>query len=199
MSLFLVTGGAGFIGSNIVGELLGRGENVRILDNFATGRRQNIERLIRLAGGNGFVNQELKVESEKLKADIENLNLSNQQNEIKNQKLNKKIKDKKNVTNSHKNSSLEIIEGDVRSYHIVREAVEGVEFILHQAALPSVPRSVKDPITSNEVNVVGTLNVLNAAKDANVKRIVFASSSSVYGDLEFLPKTEDMLPKPLSP
>lgn len=94
---------------------------------------------------------------------------------------------------------LELVEGDIRSYHIVRDAVEGVDYILHLAALPSVPRSVKDPITSNEVNVVGTLNILNAAKEANVKRIVYASSSSVYGDLEVLPKTEDMLPKPLSP
>lgn len=152
MSLYLVTGGAGFIGSNIVEELLRRGERVRILDNFATGKRENIVKL----------QQTLTAES-----------------------------------NNH--LKLEIVEGDVRSYHIVREAVDGVDFILHQAALPSVPRSVKDPITSNEVNVVGTLNILNAAREAKVKRIVYASSSSVYGDLEVLPKTEDMLPKPLSP
>ena len=154
MSLYLVTGGAGFIGSNIVEELLHRGEKVRILDNFATGKRDNI-------------------------------------NEIK--KILKKEKKENNFT------KLEVVEGDIRSYHIVRDAVEGVDFILHQAALPSVPRSVKDPLTTNEVNVVGTLNVLNAAKDCNVRRIVYASSSSVYGDLEVLPKTEEMLPKPLSP
>ncbi len=152
MSLYLVTGGAGFIGSNIVEELLRRGERVRILDNFSTGKRENIVQL----------QQKLAAES-----------------------------------NNH--LQLELVEGDVRSYHIVREAVEGVDFILHQAALPSVPRSVKDPITSNEVNVVGTLNILNAAREARVRRIVYASSSSVYGDLDVLPKTEDMLPKPLSP
>jgi nucleoside-diphosphate-sugar epimerase len=94
---------------------------------------------------------------------------------------------------------VELVEGDILSYHIVREAVEGVDFILHQAALPSVPRSVRDPITTNEVNVMGTINLLNAAKDAHVGRVVFASSSSIYGDLDVLPKTEDMLPKPLSP
>lgn len=160
MSLYLVTGGAGFIGSNIAEELLKRGEKVRILDNFSTGKRQNLE--------------ELK-------------NMTDRKQETGDRKK------------SRKTGQLEIIEGDIRSYHIVREAVEGVEFILHQAALPSVPRSVNDPITSNEVNVVGTLNILNAAKETKVKRIVYASSSSVYGDLEILPKTEDMLPKPLSP
>ncbi len=154
MALFLVTGGAGFIGSNITEELLRRGENVRILDNFATGKRENVSG----------------------------------------------IKDIfKTENNGAALDKLELVEGDIRSYHIVREAVEGVDFVLHQAALPSVPRSVKDPLTSNEVNVVGTLNILNAAKEAKVKRIVYASSSSVYGDLEVLPKTEDMLPKPLSP
>ena len=153
MSLYLVTGGAGFIGSNIVEELLRRNQKVRILDNFSTGKRENITRV-------------------------------------------KEILESENINNLEK---LEVVEGDIRSYHIVREAIEGVDFILHQAALPSVPRSVKDPLTSNEVNVVGTLNILNAAKEIKVKRIVYASSSSVYGDLEVLPKTEDMLPKPLSP
>jgi len=94
---------------------------------------------------------------------------------------------------------IELVEGDIRSYHIVRKAVEGVDFVLHQAALPSVPRSIADPVTTNEVNVGGTLNVLDAAKDAGVKRLVFASSSSIYGDNEDLPKTEDMPPRPLSP
>lgn len=154
MSLYLVTGGAGFIGSNIVEELLRQGEKVRILDNFATGKRGNIDAIKEI-----FI-------SEKKEKVIE---------------------------------KLEVVEGDIRSYHIVREAVDGVDYILHQAALPSVPRSVKDPLTTNEVNVVGTLNILNASKDAKVKRIVYASSSSVYGDLDVLPKTEDMLPKPLSP
>lgn len=142
MSFYLVTGGGGFIGSNIVEELLKRGEKVRVLDNFSTGKRDNLV----------------------------------------------PFQDK-----------VELVEGDIRSYHIVRAAVEGVDFILHQAALPSVPRSINDPLTTNEVNVVGTLNILNAAKDVGVKRIVYASSSSIYGDLETMPKTEDMLPKPLSP
>lgn len=159
MSLYLVTGGAGFIGSNIVIELLRRGEKVKILDNFSTGKRENIEKIKK--------------------------SLSVSLGEAKSQ--------------DSSAANFDVLEGDVRSYHIVREAVEGVDYILHQAALPSVPRSVKDPITSNEVNVVGTLNVLNAAKDARVKKIVYASSSSIYGDLEVMPKTEDMLPKPLSP
>jgi nucleoside-diphosphate-sugar epimerase len=96
-------------------------------------------------------------------------------------------------------SGAELIEGDVRSYHTVREAVDGVHFVLHQAALPSVPRSVRDPITSNDVNVVGTLNVLNASRDAKVARLVYASSSSIYGRNEDLPKRESMMPLPISP
>ena len=139
---FLVTGGAGFIGSNIVEELLKQGHSVRVLDNFSTGKRDNLKEF---------------------------------------------------------NSDIELLEGDIRSYHIVRQAVSGIEIILHQAALPSVPRSINDPITTNEVNVMGTLNILDAAKDAGVRRIVYASSSSVYGDNPVLPKTEDMLPNPLSP
>jgi nucleoside-diphosphate-sugar epimerase len=142
MSLYLVTGGAGFIGSNIIEELVKRGEKVRILDNFSTGKRENLT---------PFLDQ------------------------------------------------IEMMEGDIRSYHIVRKAVEGVDFVLHQAALPSVPRSIADPVTTNEVNVGGTLNVLDAARDVGVKRLVFASSSSIYGDNETLPKVEDMPPRPLSP
>lgn len=142
MAFYLVTGGAGFIGSNLVEALLRRGDRVRVLDNFATGKRENLQPFV---------------------------------------------------------SAIELVEGDLRSYHIVREAVNGVDFILHQAALPSVPRSIKDPITSDEVNVAGTLNVLQAAREAGVRRVVYASSSSIYGDLEAMPKTEDMLPKPLSP
>lgn len=139
---YLVTGGAGFIGSNIVEELLKRNYAVRVLDNFSTGKRENL----------------------------------------------KDFKD-----------DIELIEGDIRSFHTVIQAVKGVDVILHQAALPSVPRSIKDPITSNEVNVVGTLNILDAAKDSGVKRVVYASSSSVYGDNPELPKHEGMMPNPLSP
>jgi nucleoside-diphosphate-sugar epimerase len=142
MPLYLVTGGAGFIGSNIVEALVSRGEKVRVLDNFSTGKRENLSLLM---------------------------------------------------------DKIELVEGDIRSYHLVRQAVEGVDHVLHQAALPSVPRSVKDPITTSEVNVSGTLNILEAARDEGVERVVYASSSSIYGDLETLPKTEDMLPKPLSP
>jgi UDP-glucose 4-epimerase len=139
---YLVTGGAGFIGTNIVEELLRRGESVRVMDNFSTGKRENLSEFL---------------------------------------------------------GSVEVVEGDVRSYHIVREAVDGIDIILHQAALPSVPRSIQDPLTTNEVNVVGTLNVLQAARDARVKRIVCASSSSVYGDNPELPKRETLKPSPLSP
>ena len=91
------------------------------------------------------------------------------------------------------------MEGDVRSYHIVREAVKDVDYVLHQAALPSVPWSINDPITKNEVNVGVTLNILDASKDAGVKRVIYASSSSVYGGNKELPKREDMVPQPISP
>lgn len=139
---YLVTGGAGFIGSNIVEELLKRGNEVKVLDNFATGKRENLKPF------------------------------------------------EKNI---------ELVEGDIRSFHIVQQAVKGIDVILHQAALPSVPRSIKDPITSNEVNVVGTLNILEAAREHKVRRVVYASSSSVYGDNPELPKHEGMMPNPLSP
>lgn len=141
---YLVTGGAGFIGSNIVKELLRQGQEVRVLDNFATGKRENILPLL-------------------------------------------------------KNSKLTLIEGDLRSFHIARAAVKGVDYILHQGALPSVPRSINDPITSNDVNVLGTLNILEAAKEFGVKRIVCASSSSIYGNSETLPKVETMPVNPMSP
>lgn len=143
-STILVTGGAGFIGSNIVKRLLDDGNKVKVLDNFATGQRKNLEPF-------------------------------------------------------RGNENLEIFEGDLRSFHIVRDAVKGCEFVLHQGALPSVPRSINDPITSNDVNILGTLNVLEASKEFGVKRFVFASSSSVYGNSETLPKVEDMPVNPLSP
>ncbi|CAN5533445.1 SDR family oxidoreductase [soil metagenome] len=139
---FLVTGGAGFIGSNIVDKLLELGHSVRILDNFSTGRRENLK-------------------------------------------------------SSYKD--IDLIEGDLRSFHNVERAVRDIEVILHLGALPSVPRSIYDPITTNEVNVVGTLNVLEAARNANVNRIVFSSSSSVYGNNPQLPKVETMITNPLSP
>ena len=141
---YLITGGAGFIGSNIVKKLLEKGEKVTVLDNFSTGKRDNLTSFIE---GENFT----------------------------------------------------LIEGDIRSYHVVRASVEGIDFILHQAALPSVPRSINDPLTTNEVNIVGTLNVLQAAKEIGVKRVVYASSSSIYGDSEELPKHSNMRIKPLSP
>jgi nucleoside-diphosphate-sugar epimerase len=138
----LVTGGAGFIGSNLVRALLDRGDEVRVLDNFSTGKRENL---------GPFENR------------------------------------------------IQLIEGDIRSYHIVHEAVSDINVIFHQAALPSVPRSINDPITTNQVNVEGTLNLLDAAKDAGVRRLVYASSSSIYGSNPALPKQEDMTPLPISP
>lgn len=141
---YLVTGGAGFIGSNIVKELLKRGEFVRVLDNFSTGKREN---LYEFFGRPDF----------------------------------------------------ELVEGDLRSFHIVRSAVKDIDYVLHQGALPSVPRSINDPITTNDVNILGTLNILEAAKEFNVKRVVYASSSSIYGNSDVLPKREDMPAAPLSP
>lgn len=142
MGKYLVTGGGGFIGSNIVEKLVSEGKDVRVLDNFSTGKRENLLQ----------------------------------------------FKDK-----------IEIIEGDIRSFHIVMDAVKDVDYIMHEAALPSVPRSIKDPLTTNEVNIVGTLNLLQAARDEGVKRFVFASSSSVYGDKNESPKKETMIPDPKSP
>ncbi|MGI8727020.1 MAG: SDR family oxidoreductase [Solirubrobacterales bacterium] len=138
----LVTGGAGFIGSNLVERLLADGTDVRVLDNFATGSRENL-------------------------AAIE--------------------------------GDVDVVEGDIQSYERVSTAVRGCEVVYHQAALPSVPRSIQDPLTSNSANVIGTLNVLLAARDAGVRRVVFASSSSVYGSNAQLPKQEDMATAHLSP
>jgi nucleoside-diphosphate-sugar epimerase len=142
MSIQLVTGGAGFIGSNIARELLQRGRSVRIIDNFSTGYRSNL-------------------------ADIRN--------------------------------DVEVIEGDIRNYNTVRDALKNVEVVYHQGALPSVPRSIADPLTSNEVNVTGTLNILQAAKENGVRRLTFASSSSIYGNAPESVKSEDLHARPLSP
>jgi UDP-glucose 4-epimerase len=142
MTLYLVTGGAGFIGSHIVQELVRRGERLRVLDNFSTGRRENIAPFL---------------------------------------------------------EHIELVEGDLRDLPTVRRAVEGVDYVLHQAALASVPRSVADPLASNSANVTGTLHLLVAARDAEVKRVVYASSSSAYGDSPTLPKQEDMPTAPKSP
>jgi len=139
---YLITGGAGFIGSNLAITLLEQNQQVRLLDNFATGRRVNIEPII---------------------------------------------------------DRVELIEGDIRDIWTVTKAMDKVDFVLHQAALPSVARSIENPLVSNAVNVDGTLNVLEAARKAKVKRVVFASSSSIYGESEVLPKVETMKTAPLSP
>jgi len=138
----LVTGGGGFIGSHLVRRLLREGHSVRVLDNFATGRRENLEEVI---------------------------------------------------------DDVELVEGDLQSYERVHNAVRGCEVAFHLGALPSVPRSIQDPLTSNATNVVGTLNVLLAARDEGVRRVVFASSSSTYGASTELPKREDMHPLPIAP
>jgi UDP-glucose 4-epimerase len=140
MTRVLVTGGGGFVGSNLVRALLERGDDVRVLDNFSTGARQNLTGL-----------------------------------------------------------DVEIVEGELRSYERVHNAVQGVEVVYHLGALGSVPRSVQDPLTSNAVNVEGTLNVLLAARDVGVRRVVFSSSSSIYGSTGELPRTEAMSPDPISP
>jgi nucleoside-diphosphate-sugar epimerase len=139
---FLVTGGAGFIGSNIVKRLVSEDHSVRVLDNFATGRRENLE----------------------------------------------DVWDK-----------IDLVEGDIRDFWTVINATKNIDYILHQAALPSVQRSIQNPLTTTEVNVNGTLNMLEAARFHKVKRIVYASSSSTYGNTPTLPKEESMRSQPLSP
>ncbi len=139
----LITGGAGFIGSNLCGYFLEHNEVV-CLDNFSTGHRHNIEQFL-------------------------------------------------------SNPNFTLIEGDIRNLETCEKAVLGIDFVLHQAALGSVPRSINDPITTNEVNVSGFLNMLTASRNANVKRFIYAASSSTYGDSETLPKVEDVIGKPLSP
>ena len=143
-SKVLVTGGAGFIGSNLCEDLLKTNNQVVCLDNFSTGRMENIQNLL-------------------------------------------------------ENKNFTLITGDIRNIEDCHKAMQGVEIVLQQAALGSVPRSINDPITSNDVNISGFLNVLVAARDAKVKRVVYAASSSTYGDSESLPKIEDVIGKPLSP
>ena len=141
MSQFLVTGGAGFIGSHLAEELVRRGERVRVVDSLITGKRKNLEHL----------------------------------------------------------PQVEFIEGDLADLTVARQAMRGVEYVLHQAAIPSVPRSVEDPITSNRANIDASLNVLVAAREARVRRVVYAGSSSAYGNSATLPKVETMPTAPLSP
>jgi UDP-N-acetylglucosamine 4-epimerase len=140
----LITGGAGFIGSNLCEYFISKGNEVICLDNFSTGHLHNLDA----------------------------------------------VKNNPNFT---------LIEGDIRNFEVCQKAAQGVDYVLHQAALGSVPRSIKDPITTNDVNVSGFLNMLTAARDAKVKRFIYAASSSTYGDSQGLPKVEDVIGKPLSP
>jgi UDP-N-acetylglucosamine/UDP-N-acetylgalactosamine 4-epimerase len=140
----LITGGAGFIGSNLVESMLNSGNYVVCLDNFSTGKRENL---------NGFIN----------------------------------------------NPDFKLIEGDIRNYPDCEKSVRGIDFVFHQAALGSVPRSIKDPVTSTDVNIGGFVKMLYASKEANVKRFIYAASSSTYGDHPDLPKVEDKIGKPMSP
>jgi UDP-N-acetylglucosamine 4-epimerase len=149
MAQFVVTGGGGFIGSNLVEAILAKGDRVRVIDNFATGRRSNLEAATDWARAGG--------------------------------------------------GSFELVEGDIRDLPTCRRAVSGADYVLHQAAIPSVQRSVQDPLATNDVNVAGTLNLLVAARDEGVERFVMASSSSLYGESEVLPKVETMAPAPISP
>src|SRR6058998_2651152 len=141
MASFLVTGGAGFIGSHLATQLIHRGHTVRVVDNLITGKRRNLDHL----------------------------------------------------------PGVEFVEGDLADISVATRAVEGMDYVLHQAAIPSVPRSVKDPISSNRANIDASVNVLVAARDAGVKRLVYAGSSAAYGDTPTLPKREDMPTSPLSP
>jgi len=141
MAHYLVTGGAGFIGSHLCEELVRRGERVRVVDSLITGKRQNLAHL----------------------------------------------------------PQVEFMQGDLADIDVARRAVEGIEYVLHQAAIPSVPRSVEDPVTSNRSNIDASVSILVAARDAGVRRLVYAGSSSAYGNSEVLPKVETMPPAPLSP
>src|SRR5580765_5646546 len=141
MASYLVTGGAGFIGSHLTEELVRRGHKVRVVDSLITGKRRNLDQIL----------------------------------------------------------GVEFLEGDLADPSVCARAVQGIDFVLHQAAIPSVPRSVKDPVTSNRANIDGSLNILVAARAAGVKRLVYAGSSSAYGNTPTLPKREDMATNPLSP
>src|SRR5918995_845412 len=141
MAQYLVTGGAGFIGSHLAEELVRRGDRVRVVDSLVTGKRQNLAHL----------------------------------------------------------PEIEFLEGDLADIDVARRAVQGIDYVLHQAAIPSVPRSVEDPLTSNRANIDASLNVLVAARDAGVRRVVYAGSSSAYGNTPTLPKVETMPTAPLSP
>ena len=141
MAHYLVTGGAGFIGSHLCEELIRRGERVRVVDSLITGKRENLAHL----------------------------------------------------------PQVEFLQGDLADIDVARRAVQGIEYVLHQAAIPSVPRSVEDPVTSNRANIDASLSVLVAARDAGVRRVVYAGSSSAYGNSETLPKVETMPTAPLSP
>jgi len=146
MNKILVTGGAGFIGSNLCDHLINKGYHVVCLDNFSTGHMKNIQHLV-----------------------------------------------------DDNNIPFELIEGDIRNFETCMRAVNGVDYVFHEAALGSIPRSINDPITTNDVNVNGFLNMLVASRDSNVKRFIFAASSSTYGDNKELPKIEERIGKPLSP
>ncbi|MBU1912762.1 MAG: GDP-mannose 4,6-dehydratase, partial [Candidatus Omnitrophica bacterium] len=139
---FLVTGGAGFIGSHIVDTLVGNGDKVKVIDDFSSGQMENLS---------GVLNK------------------------------------------------IELIKGDIRNKDLVAKAVEGVDYVLHQAALRSVPKSLANPELYNDVNINGTLNILTASRNAKVKRVVIASSSSIYGDIDKFPEREDFLPQLISP
>lgn len=142
--MYLITGGAGFIGSNIVKKLLETGEKVRVVDNFSTGKRENIQEFLG-------------------------------------------------------DSNFELLEGDLSDLEFCREAIKGIDFVLHQAAIPSVPRSISNPLATNNSNVSATLNLLIVARDKPIKKFIYASSSSVYGDNPVLPKREDSPINPISP
>ena len=142
MARYLVTGGAGFIGSNIVDELVRRREEVRVLDDFSSGKKKNLE----------------------------------------------------NVS-----GKIELIEGDIRDSAILKKALKGCDYVIHQAALRSVPKSLQNPQLYDDVNIKGTLNVLIASRENKIKRVVFASSSSIYGDTVKLPQSEEQMPQPISP
>lgn len=142
MATYLVTGGAGFIGSNIVDELVRQREDVKVLDDLSSGKKKNLEGVL---------------------------------------------------------GKIEFIEGDIRDFALLKKTLKGCDYVIHQAALRSVPKSLKDPILYDEVNVKGTLNILVASSETKVKRVVFASSSSVYGDSPQLPQREDQLSQPISP